>query len=156
MEDNRKKWTPEIEARYQHVQRYYDRARGLGLDLLKLVLNTTIVFAGVPFIFFEKLEFIFGQERLLWIYAAWILILLSLIFAFLAYLFFCEGYYHQGHHEWNRWLGNDAQHTLKVGKKFNSFFDFAHWLAIGLALSFLFAIFCIIIAIGLRLKILFF
>ena len=53
-------WTSELEQRYQYVQKKYDNARFIGLDVLKILLGTAITLAAVPIAFYEKVTLLFA------------------------------------------------------------------------------------------------
>lgn len=52
-------WSPEWESRYQYVQRKYDNARTLGIDVLKVFLQAVIALNIIPIIFNEKIILLF-------------------------------------------------------------------------------------------------
>lgn len=145
------KWTPELERRYQHVDVQYDKARGLGIELLKILLSTAVIIAGVPIIFYDKLQILFDEGQQKWLFTSWVLILLAIILGFLAYFFIFEGYYHKAHFEAARWLGNDSKNTKKLNESHNWFLDRAHYAAIGFAVCFSLALASTITAIILKL-----
>ena len=139
-------WTPELEARYQYVQRQYDNARTLGIDVLKVLLGTVIALNIVPMIFHQKILVLFPGKLINFIYVSWVCILLSVLFGSLAYFFVFEGYYHFAHSEAMRWSGS-LEDMREFAAKSNRMFDWAHCLGIIGIVSFVIAIICIIIAI---------
>lgn len=150
MEKNKKEvpWTPEIEQRYQYVQKQYDNSRVIGMDVLKILLGTTITIAAVPIVFFDKVRALFVGKSIALIYFSWIFIILALLLGFWAYLFVFEGYYHQAHLEASRWLNGDQNLIEKYNKKSNKLFDLAHLFGIGSAISFGISLLCIVILIS--------
>jgi len=137
-------WTPELEGRYQYVQKQYDNARVLGIDVLKVLLGTVITLNIIPMIFHQKILVLFPGKLINFIYVSWICILLSVLFGSLAYFFVFEGYYHFAHFEAMRWLSDSLEEMRKFEAKSNSMFDRAHWLGIiGISL-FVIAIICIV------------
>jgi hypothetical protein len=152
-EQERKKplvWSPEWEQRYQFVGQIYDKARGVGLDILKIFLSTTIVIAGVPIVFYDRIRELFPEKEILWIFSSWALILFALILGFIAYLLIFEGYYHHAHHEELRWLGGSPNKIAALDKKTNVILDSGHWVGLGAAILFGFSLICVIIPIALK------
>ena len=141
-------WTPEWEQRYQHVQKQYDTARSIGLDILKILLGTAITLAAVPIAFHEKVIVLFPGKSVCGMYFSWICILSSVVLGFLSYLFVFEGYYHQAHLEGERWLLGTQDKIKASVDKSNKMFDMAHWLGLSAAFAFAIALTSVIVAIG--------
>jgi len=140
-------WTPELERRYQYVQKQYDNARTLGMDVLKILLGTVIALNVIPMIFNQKILVLFPGKWIVFIYVSWICILLSILFGSLAYFLIFEGYYHFAHFEAIRWLSGSLENMRKFETKSNCMFDCAHWLGIIGIFLFSMSIICIVIAI---------
>ena len=121
-EKSKVEWTPELEQRYQYVQKQYDVSRGIGLDLLKILLGMTITLAAVPIAFHDKITTLFSGRSIYFIYLSWIFILLALLSGFVAYLFIFEGYYYQAHFEASRWLEGSQDDVNKYSKNSKNFF----------------------------------
>lgn len=158
MDNNAKsnpEWTPELEQRYQYVQKKYDDARFIGLDVLKILLGTAITLAAVPIAFYEKVSLLFAGKSICWIYCSWIFILLSVFFGFLAYLFVFEGYFHQAHLEGERWLSGKPEEIKKLNVESDKMFDCAHWFAPGAVFAFSFAMLSVIVSIGSKILLMF-
>ena len=119
-------WTPEWEQRYQYVQKKYDLARSIGLDILKILLGTAITLAAVPIAFHEKVIVLFPGKSVSGMYLSWACILLSVFLGFLSYLFIFEGYYHQAHLEGERWLLGTQDKIKAFAQRSNRMFDIAH------------------------------
>ena len=126
----------------------YDRARSLGLDILKLLLQTAIVIAGVPIIFYDKVKAIFTGATFTFLLVAWSCILTSLIVGFIALLLIFEGDYHGAHMESDRSAGN--MEAASVNERVsNRLLDVAHWLGIVTGLLFAIGIALVIVAVWL-------
>mgnify|MGYP001588826655 CR=1 FL=1 len=106
-------------------------ARGIGIDILKLLLNVVISLNIVPLVFHENISKFFGNKIFL-VYSAWIAILITVLLGFLTYFFIFEGYYHQ---------------ALKKDKIGDGFLDWAHYIGIGCLIAFVFAILLMIVGI---------
>ena len=150
-EKSKVEWTPELEQRYQYVQKQYDVSRGIGLDLLKILLGMTITLAAVPIAFHDKITTLFSGRSIYFIYLSWIFILLALLSRFVAYLFIFEGYYYQAHFEASRWLEGSQDDVNKYSKNSNNFFDLAHRFGVGSLVFFVTALTFIIIPISFKL-----
>ncbi len=148
-------WTPELEQRYQYVQKKYDNARFIGLDVLKILLGTAITLAAVPIAFYEKVSLLFVGKSICWIYSSWIFILLSVFFGFLAYFFVFEGYFHQAHLEGERWLSGKPEEIKKLNVKSDKMFDYAHWFGLGAAFAFSLAMLSVTVSISLKILLMF-
>ena len=133
-------------AKEQHVAQRYDRARTLGLEILKLLLQTNIVIAGVPILFYDRVIKAFPGIKIYWVSAAWTLLLIALILGFTAFLFIFEGDYHAAHMVADRAAG-DANIALQNESRSNRFFDIGHVLGILTGTSFALGIACVIVAI---------
>ena len=107
-------WTPELEARYQYVQKQYDNARAIGIDVLKVILGTVIALNIIPMIFHQKILVLFPEKLINFVYISWICILLSVLFGSLAYFLVFEGYYHFAHFEAMRWLNDSLEDMLSL------------------------------------------
>lgn len=129
------------------IEHDYDKARGIGLDFIKIVLSTNIVLLGVPLAFQKQLVDFFDAQQLLWIWCAWALLLCSLLLAFLVFLFIFEGYYHFAHTKCSQAMGEDVKKIAKLEKRANGFFDRAHYSAIAVALCFGLSLWIVIVQI---------
>jgi hypothetical protein len=135
-------------TREDYVVWRYDRARSLGLDMLKLLLQTTIVIAGVPIIFYDKVRAIFVGITFTFVLMAWSCMLTSLIVGFIALLLIFEGDYHGAHMESDRLAGD--QETASVNERVsNRFLHTAHWLGIAAGTLFALGIVLVIVAVWL-------
>ena len=143
-------WTEERERRQQVVEGMYDRARGIGVDILKVFLNTAIVIAGVPIVFYEKIKQTFGEQQMLWIHRSWFLILISLIAGFISYLTIFEGYYQHAHSEGARLLSNRSDDVQAFEHRSNLVFDIGHWVGLLGAACFISSLACVVVAIGVK------
>ena len=126
----------------QAIEANYDKARGLGIDALKVLLSTSIVIAGVPIVFYGNVTKLFPAAALPWIFTSWIYILISIGTGFLTLFFLFEGYFHQAIQEEFRHTGDQIQ-TTSYWRIKNHLFDFGHWLGVTSAISFVFALACV-------------
>ncbi len=143
-------WTPELERRYQYVQKKYEYSRDVGLTALKILLGTAISLAAVPIVFYERLTMIFPAQSMAWIYLSWAFILFSLLSGFLTYLLIFEGYYYQAHFEEERWLGEDKSIMSRYDNKSQTHLKHAHWSGITTFVSLTLALLCMIIPVVLK------
>ena len=130
----------------QYVVWRYDRARALGIDILKVLLNTSIVFAGVPIAFYDKIPEILGVTKMFWLLGASTGFLMALLFGLSAFLMIFEGDYHGAHFESDRLVGN-AVATTAHGTQSNRMFHCGHLLGILGGSCFAFGIIALVIAI---------
>ena len=135
-------------TREDYVVWRYDRARGLGLDTLKLLLQTTIVIAGVPIIFYDKVKAIFTGATFTFLLIAWSCMLISLVVGFTALLLIFEGDYHGAHMESDRLAGNLEAASVEE-RVSGRFLDAAHWLGIVTGVLFALGITFVIVAVWL-------
>ncbi len=112
------------------VDQLYDKARGIGLQALGVLLGTVIVMLGVPIAFYDSIKSIYLGKEIAWLWGAWIFLLLSLLSGFLVFLFIFEGYYHFAHREDARLIRKLKSETEKYHEQANDFFDRAHYAAI--------------------------
>ncbi len=143
-------WTPELEARHQYVEKQYDNARFLGLDVLKICLNAGLALNIVPMIFNDKIHLLFTGKGIGFIYASWICILFGVLSGFYTYCFIFEGYYFKAHQGSYRWLGGSREEIDRALKKSNWYFDWAHLSAKIALCLFTLAIALIVIPIALK------
>ncbi len=127
----------------------YDRARALGLDILKLLLNTTVVIAAVPIVFHSRLEETFPGPAMWWVHLAWSLMLGALVLGLTTFLLVFEGDYHAAHGESDRAHGS-IEHAQRMENKSNFLFDVGHVLGILTGIAFTLGIACVVIAIWIR------
>lgn len=145
-------WTPEWESKFQYVQKQYDNARFMGIDILKLFLQVVIATNVIPFIFHDKIITLFKNHIWL-IYCSWICIILSVLTGFIAYFFIFEGYYHHAHFEASRWLlvpseeNNERVKIKEYSEASDSFFNKGHYFGIFTVAFFILGIAFIIAAI---------
>ena len=133
-------------TREQYVVWRYDRARALGVDILKLLLNTSIVFAGVPLAFYEKIPAVLGMTKMFWLLGASTCFLMALLLGLLAFLMIFEGDYHGAHTESNRLAGN-ATAAVQRETQSNWLFHCGHWVGMLGGTSFALGIAALITAI---------
>ena len=109
-------WSPEWEQRYLHVQGQYDKARGIGVDILKLGLGIALMFNVIPMLYMDEVKLVFPESSIYWLYGSWLCILLTIIAGLCMYYFLFEGYFNQAHLESERYLSEPAQQT-KVNER---------------------------------------
>ena len=105
------------------VESYYDKARGLGLDILKVVVGTSIAIAGVPILSFDRVKQVFPGALLQWILASWVFVLLTLMLGFWTFFLLFEGYYNFALQEESRLILRKEKETQKHWKQSNRFFN---------------------------------
>jgi hypothetical protein len=136
--ENNVPWPNEWEQKYLFVQQQYDKARLIGIDVLKFYIQVVIALIVVPVIFHQQTSSFFGTH-VPWLYWSWAFIFLAVILGILAYGLVFEGYYHQAHLEFTRNLNTEEDISKKITVfelKVKRFFDFGHYVAIGSFLSF--------------------
>ena len=118
-------WTAEWEQWNQYVEKQYDVARGIGIDVLKVLLNVVISLNIIPVIFHDKVFALF-PEQAKFIYFSWILILVSVLSGFGAYFFIFEGYYFKALKEDWRCL-QKTEPKEEVEKQIKNYHEKSNW-----------------------------
>jgi hypothetical protein len=147
----------ELQKRLDTLEERYNSSRNIGIDILKLYLQTVITMVVVPLIFKSNIQDIF-RNGASFIYWAWIGLLISIIFGFLAYFCIFEGTYHMAHFYSFIYLApffsidEPVQKRLKNEQRKNQvrshiFLELSHLLGIGAILSFCVAMLCIVRAV---------
>ena len=136
-----------MEQRLQYVNGLYDRSREHGIQIIKVMFSAAIVIAGVPIVFYDKVQEIFNRA-IFFIHISWILLLLGMLTAFLAYLMLVEGFYHHAIAEDHRnFSDGNPQRFQAAFEKTNQVFNAGHWLGISGAVFFSLSLLCVVIAI---------
>jgi len=75
----------------------YDFPRKIGLDLLKILLTSSIVFVGFPIVYFSAINGFFGDLKFL-IYISCIAVIFSIIAGYISFYLIFEGNYWLAHY----------------------------------------------------------
>ena len=138
-----------LDPREQYIIWRYDRARSFGIDLLKLLLSTSVVLAGIPILFYDRVIAAFSKNGLIWVLRSWTAILVALIFGFITLLFIFEGDYHAAHMEANR-RAESVESFGRNQRLSNLLFNIGHVLGMITGIAFTTSLVSVIIAMWTR------
>jgi hypothetical protein len=148
----------------------FNNVRIFGVELLKYFLSVVIASIVIPIFFHDKLIGLLGNLSVC-VYTSWVISLISVIFALLAFVFIFQGFYFQAHYfpiglifnsvspgdipkqskETRQYIDEQLKYFSKNYKRSETFFSMAHYLGVFSVGSFIFSIAIITGAIIIRL-----